>query len=358
MMHALARPLHVAALLAVCVVVATACGTKPATGEGGGDGGATQLDTTQVDSTQTDGAAASDSGTTDAQEQARTSLRAVTFNVLCSFCVFKAYDKWPERVPYLQQIIAEHNADLLGLQELMFVWDDKDEVGDMVAKLPGFAALYYISPKDEGPLPAYADATIYYRKSRFTLVDSGFFWLSPTPDKPYSSGFSAKGSLPRIVAWAALKDVRRKGREVLFVNTHFDNSSPSQAKSAPLFVERLATLRKSSAGAPNPLRDVVAMGDFNSTPSTVAYKTLITPFGGIAPLIDSQVLAAQIEKIGTEEDQSDWLVKDGIDHIFVVQTPEGVTPTVKRWAVDLRRFGPNNFFPSDHWPVLTEVQYP
>lgn len=353
-MHRFARSLCVASLVVMSSLSSLGCGSS-SEADGAVDA------STQTDAgPQQDGAGGGggDVALADSYEQTRTTIRALTFNVLCSFCVFKTYDKWPDRVPYLQQVIAEHNADLLGLQELMFVWDGKDEVGDMVAKLPGFAALYYSSPKDEGPLPAYADATIYYRKSRFKLVDHGFFWLSPTPDEPYSSGFAAKGSLPRIVAWAALRDLRRQGREVLFVNTHFDNSSPSQAKSAPLFVQRLTALRTSTAGAINPLRDVVAMGDFNSTPSTDAYASLIAPSGGIAPLIDSQNLAPNIEKIGEQSDQDDWRVEDGIDHIFVAQTPEGVTPTVTRWAVDLRRFGPNDFFPSDHWPVLTEVQYP
>ncbi len=288
----------------------------------------------------------------------RTTIRVMSFNVLCSFCVFPDYDPWTERVPHLQRVIADHNVDLLGLQELTFAWDDKDEVADMIAGLQGFAALYYQSPKGEGALPAYPDATIYYRKSRFELVKNGYFWLSPTPDTAFSSGFAAKGSLPRIVAWAALKDLHRGGREVLFLSTHFDNNSPSQEKSAPLLVERIALLRVSSAGAPNALRELVGVGDFNATPSSAAYKSLTAKHGAAAPLIDSQTLATTIERIGAPADQAAWQVADGIDHIFVTASATGALPTVLRWAVDLRRFGAKDRFPSDHWPVLAEVQLP
>ena len=288
----------------------------------------------------------------------RTTIRVMSFNVLCSFCVFPEYDTWTERVPHLQSVIAEHNVDLLGLQELMFVWDDKDEVALMIAGLPGFAALYYQSPEGEGALPAYADATIYYRKSRFELVKNGYFWLSPTPDVAFSSGFAAKGSLPRIVAWAALRDLHRGGREVLFLSTHFDNNSPSQEKSAPLFVQRIAQLRVSSAGAPNALRDLVGVGDFNATPSSAAYKSLVGQHSTSAQLVDSQSLAASIERIGAPADQTAWQVADGIDHIFVTADAKGALPDVLRWAVDLRRFGAKNRFPSDHWPVLAELQFP
>src|SRR3546814_18126337 len=58
-----------------------------------------------------------------------------------------------------------------------------------------------------------------YRPDRFSLLGSGTFWLSPTPDTP-SKGWDA--ALPRIATWARLKD-RSAAQNFLVVNTHFDH---------------------------------------------------------------------------------------------------------------------------------------
>src|SRR5262249_19657826 len=54
--------------------------------------------------------------------------------------------------------------------------------------------------------------------------------------------------------------------EFVFATTHFDNNSPSQERSAPLVLERTASL-----GAELP---VILVGDFNSQPVDPAYDLL------------------------------------------------------------------------------------
>ncbi|MCO4763943.1 MAG: endonuclease/exonuclease/phosphatase family protein [Myxococcales bacterium] len=273
-------------------------------------------------------------------------LRVMTFNVLCSFCVFPEFDPWAKRLPHLQSIISEHDPDLIGLQELTFAWDDKDEPGDMVSPNPDeYATVFYVSPKGEGALPAYPDATIYYRKNRFSLVNKGFFWLSPKPEEPFSSGFAKNGSLPRIVAWVVLTDTQRPGKEVLFVNTHFDNNTPSQEMSAPLLLSQLADFAKASA-AP---RDIIVVGDFNAAPGSPAYTKLE------AGLSNSADLATKIERMEASPGQEAWQVSEAIDHIFVSKGANGKLPEVRRWVVDLRRFGDKDRFPSDHFPVVADL---
>src|SRR3546814_9338076 len=57
-----------------------------------------------------------------------------------------------------------------------------------------------------------------YRTDRFTLLASGTFWLSHTPDRP-GKGWDA--AYPRIASWARLRD-RTARQTLLVVNTHFD----------------------------------------------------------------------------------------------------------------------------------------
>ena len=53
----------------------------------------------------------------------------------------------------------------------------------------------------------YIDAAIFYRDDLFHLLESGSIWLSPTPDVPFSEGFSKKQVAPRIWVWAQLRVV-------------------------------------------------------------------------------------------------------------------------------------------------------
>src|SRR5262245_15802397 len=48
------------------------------------------------------------------------SFRAMTFNVLCSFCGGDDYDPWGERLPYFKDLFARYDPDLIGTQELAF----------------------------------------------------------------------------------------------------------------------------------------------------------------------------------------------------------------------------------------------
>jgi hypothetical protein len=112
----------------------------------------------------------------------------MTFNVLCSFCD-DTYDPWEDRVGYISDTIARHDPDLVGLQELF----TGDEVQQLLDLNPDYDALFYSDETTD-----YADATIWWRADRYEPIESGFYWLSQTPDVPLSVGFSPP-QLPRMV---------------------------------------------------------------------------------------------------------------------------------------------------------------
>ncbi|MGE3673895.1 MAG: hypothetical protein AB7K71_29760, partial [Polyangiaceae bacterium] len=121
-------------------------------------------------------------------------FKVMTYNVLCSFCKGDEYDAWDDRKLYFKDIFARHDADLYGLQELAF----GTEVDQMLELVDGFSSVYYAAADSNFTYP---DASILYRAERFDLLDSGEFWLSPTPDEPSSIGFSPP-QVPRLVVWA------------------------------------------------------------------------------------------------------------------------------------------------------------
>jgi len=259
----------------------------------------------------------------------------MTFNILCSFCNAEGFDAWGGRMPQVDAAIDRGAADLVGLQEPF----SGTEVDRFLSAHPGYDAFYYIDPGlTETPFPDYPDATLLVRSDRFTVVDSGVFWLSSTPDEAWTFDFAAP-QLWRVVAWAELEQVT-DGRHLLFVTTHFDNNAPSQELSAPLALERLLPMAETLP--------LILTGDFNSTPSSTAYQTLA------ASLTDTYDIAAERTFVTSEEPAPPWDPEQRIDHIFL-GGPNVMT--ADRYTVDLTRYGDPPRFPSDHWPVSATVRW-
>lgn len=269
----------------------------------------------------------------------RISYRVMTFNVMCSICA-PSFDPWDQRIKYFEDIFARYKPDLIGLQELMF----PEEVQQLVfaAEVTGypFGALFYEGDEDYYPNP---DATILYRRDRFELIASGVYWLSPTPDVPWSKGLSEEQFLPRHVHWAHLRD-KTAERELLFITTHFDANHPAQENSAPLVLERTAAF---AASMP-----VILTGDFNSEPDNGGYITLTTGLNGQGfHFDDAYILCPEPRTAANREPPPPWNPIDRIDHIFLA----GGTWSCSDWVVDLYLYGPRDLPPSDHWPVFASV---
>jgi endonuclease/exonuclease/phosphatase family metal-dependent hydrolase len=277
-------------------------------------------------------------------------LRVMTFNVMCSFCGDghfddETYGDWAERLPHLQEIIRRHDADLIGLQELFYTRpgaNQTDEVADLLGRSETYDALYYESRE----VFDYPDATILYRKARFTPIEQGVFWLSPTPDEPYSTGFDPGGQLSRLVYWAVFQEIE-SGRTVAFTTTHFDNNTPSQELSAPLLLERTAGL-----AADHPL---IVTGDFNADLSDPAYTILTGASGdGTHSLRNTFDAVDQPTVIGTQEDYP-WDLR--IDHIFLGGAATEAAEVLD-WTIDLSVYGTENRHPSDHRAMSTTLRIP
>ncbi len=267
-----------------------------------------------------------------------TSYKVMSFNVLCAWCD-DTYDPWEERLKAFQDIFSRYAPDLMGLQELMF----PEDVAQVLAVAPGFAALYYEGNDAEQWLPN-PDATLMYRIDRFDVLEHGIYWLSPTPDIPWSVGLIDGQVIPRHVHWARLND-RLAGREIFFAVTHFDANNPAQEKMAPMVLERTA-----------PWADrmpVILVGDFNAEPAHPAYAILT---GGVAGqgfrFQDAYALAPEPHVDSNDVPPLTYDPAIRIDHVFVA----GTGWTAADWRVDLTRYGTGPKFPSDHWPIVADLR--
>ena len=244
----------------------------------------------------------------------------MTYNVLFDF-PNPDYPPWSVRKEGVAENIMRHEPDLIGLQE-PFLW----QVQDILALTDGYRAIH------DG---LYTDAAILYKADRFRIINFGSFWLSPTPGEPLSTGFG--NFFPRICVWAVMYDLYSDTAFVFSV-THFDNTSPFQETAAPLYVGYMDAL-----GANLP---VIAVGDYNSRPGSEAYGILTQS------LSDTFYMVESYELIGNEQEMASWNPDDRIDHIFVGYGDFAV----HRWLADLTTYGDPPQPPSDHWPVVAEIE--
>lgn len=164
-------------------------------------------------------------------------------------------NRWPLRASALAGQIRGYAPDLWGAQEVR-----PEQWEDLRRALPEYESVGLGREADGGG----EASPVFYRSSRFTLMDAGTFWLSATPAVPGSLGWDA--DLPRVATWTVLRD-RASGRELAMVNTHFDHAGEqARREAAKLMVARLAEL-----GADRP---VILTGDLNATPESEPVRTL------------------------------------------------------------------------------------
>jgi predicted alpha-1,2-mannosidase len=239
-------------------------------------------------------------------------------------------DAWPERKEMVKDLIRFHGFDVFGTQE-GFIHQIRD-----ILELPEYA--YVGVGRDDGKEGGEHSA-IFYRKSRFELMDNGDFWLSITPGEP-SFGWDAR--IRRICSWAKFRD-REGGGLFYFFSVHYDHEGvKARRESSLLMLERV----KSIAGdAP-----FFCAGDFNATPESEPVRIIYED----GSWFDSRRISVE-PPYGTEGTFHGFNVndpaKERIDYIFV---SKGIKVNSYGTLNDIRR----GHFPSDHYPVMIKAQLP
>lgn len=169
-----------------------------------------------------------------------------------------APNHWGARKERVAQYIKDTKIDVFGTQEVLH-----HQFEDMKAMLPNFEAVGV--GRDDGKTKGEYSA-VYYRKDKFTALDSGTFWLSENPDSIGKMGWDA--ACPRVATWAKLQD-KETGKIFMAVNTHFDHVGVvARNQSALLIISKI----KEIVGD----RPAVLTGDFNVTDKSDAYATITT----------------------------------------------------------------------------------
>src|SRR5690606_27741142 len=104
-----------------------------------------------------------------------------------------------------------HEADIFNVQEAL-----PEQMDDLTAAFPGFDHVGV--GRDDG-IRSGEHMGIFYKKARFTKIQDGMFWLSPTPEKP---GMGWDAACNRTCTWIKLKD-NITGKKFFILNTHLDH---------------------------------------------------------------------------------------------------------------------------------------
>ena len=257
-----------------------------------------------------------------------TSLSVMTFNM--------RYDNpedgqnnWRFRRERIAGVIKAQEVDVLGTQELL-----SNQFNDLSGLLTGYQGVG-VGRLDGAESGEYC--AVFFRKDRFTLLDSGTFWLSETPEVVGSLGWD--GACERIATWVVLRD--RDGRELFFIDTRLDHvGQVARDEGVSLLMKRIETL---SGGRP-----VILTGDFNSEPGS----SVVAHVQKDGVLRDAKAIAAQ--RSGTDWSFSDFgqipeAERPLLDYIFVSGDIEAVRYEVLPDIFD-------GGYVSDHAPVMAVVK--
>lgn len=181
-------------------------------------------------------------------------------------------------------------------------------------------------------------SVIFFRKSRFELLDASSFWLSQTPDKP-SKGWDA--SHKRICSYVQLKD-HYTGESFGVFNTHMDHIGwQARENSVNLMIEK----------AHEQGDDIfITMGDFNFPEGHELYDNIMAE----GTLSDSKYLAPQemSDDGPTYNGFGKSSREEPID--FILVTEEYLD--VKSYQILTDKYSNNNYI-SDHYPVFVRFGF-
>jgi endonuclease/exonuclease/phosphatase family metal-dependent hydrolase len=237
---------------------------------------------------------------------------------------------WGLRYPVIANLIKFNDLDIFGTQEGLYPM-----LNNLNDSLPGYKWIGI--GRDGGEKGEHS--AIFYKTTKFKLLKSGSFWLSPTDTEHPNVGWDA--ALTRVCTWAQLKDIKT-GFVFNFFNVHMDHVGViARRESAKLI---MAKMQQMVAGVPT-----ILTGDFNVDQNSDAYKTI----NDSGLLTDCYTLSpVKLAGNNTFNSFNINLKNTGarIDHIFITKGFK-----VNRYAILTNTF--NGHLPSDHYPVVVVLSH-
>ncbi len=165
-------------------------------------------------------------------------------------------NNWKFRKDRVANAILFYEADIVGTQEVLY-----NQLKDLKERLKNYNVVGV--GREDGKTQGEYSA-IFYKKSKFNEIESGYFWLSENPEAVGKKGWDA--ACERIATWIKLKE-NSSNKEFFVLNTHFDHEGQiARKESVNLILSKIDKLAKELP--------IIVTGDFNSSPSSNVVKAL------------------------------------------------------------------------------------
>lgn len=250
-------------------------------------------------------------------------LCVMSFNVRQSHTREKdPADSWDNRKEACIEMIQERRPDIIGLQEAQFKgqWSF---FRDNLASNYGSFGIGRDNGVDKGETSGFL-----YKRSVLTLLDSGTFWVSETPDIP-STSFDEKYN--RSLTWGLFK-VNKSGKRFFYFNTHLGLTWRSQKEGIDMIIGKMIEIN------PNGL-PMIFSGDLNTDISSTAFDPLKRV------MLNARDAAQVTDDVPTYNAWGDKDKERIIDFIWL-------TPGIKclEYHTDTAPYGGHSLI-SDHYPI-------
>ncbi len=254
-------------------------------------------------------------------------IRIMTFNVQGSTYPEEGPNSWASRAAVNVRTIKRYAPDLIGFQEV--------QSGNLATYSEELADYDHIAGNCYGDVEPTEYTSIFWKRERFELVESGQFWLSETPDEP-SIGWGVP--YPMGATWVK---VRRKE----------DESELSRVEGSKLIAQRITQLQADEIAA-------IVTGDFNCNPWDEPYRIFVdngfTDTYRAAGQGDSAASSTFHGFRGEEYFALEWggEVYWRVDWVLARDGASSLRTT----SCTIVRNAEPPLYPSDHYPMVSEVR--
>ncbi len=266
---------------------------------------------------------------TSLQTYAEETIKVMTFNLRYGTAM-DGPNHWNKRKEVLVEVIKNYDPDLLGTQETL------DFQAKYIAEqIPAYSFVGRGREKDGSS----EQTAIFYKKDKWEVLDTKYFWISETPEEPGSKSWDTMCT--RIVTWLKMKHIP-SGKELLFVNTHLDHKGEiARQKGAEIISERI---KQKGANLP-----VIITGDFNAVGGKAEAWKIFINNGFNDSYVNAQERKGPLttwcgfkDPDENSENRIDWILYKGpfqpLEYETIVYQREG------RYS-------------SDHFPVITVFKW-
>ncbi len=257
-------------------------------------------------------------------EKPEKAIRVMSFNIRCTNVGLRGQKA---RTNDVVATILNGMPDSLGVQEATPQWMEtlNTELGDKYA--------YVGEGRNGGNKGEYS--AIFYLKDKYSVVDSGTFWLSETPDE-ISKGWDA--AFNRICTWVVLEN-KDTGKKYIHMNSHFDHKGEdARSNSLKMIIEKSEEYEDIPA---------VFTADMNVKEGSFNYKEIAEA----SIFKDTKYTAKNVQEYITyhdrfPEEHAGWV----IDYCFANEGFKAINYGVVTES-------PSEYFVSDHFPVYADLEF-